>query len=313
MRCAWRTDAGRGRRGRLGAIALVALGTVLMLTGRAWEPFAAAEAATALASEYGFGWPRVSPSRVAPGGSVRLTVSAQAKGLAAPAVVTFVASAIDPASRRVEIARQSGLSFTAWQTRRFDLNWRVPAIHPIGGTTLRFELIDSGGTLLAQREATLAVIAGTSGSGSSTATPAATATPVVTPTPPPSGSHPVAISGSPGFVANIKAALDLMKVKSAADYATVTTYVQEIRESSTNLAYVTSGVITLRYASTALITFGGSAVLHEAVHIRSFRTGQPYYGCQGEEISLRAQAAYLNKVGEPDLAAQVLSLIGVWC
>jgi hypothetical protein len=104
-----------------------------------------------------------------------------------------------------------------------------------------------------------------------------------------------------------------MKKVSPADYGIVTTYVKEIRESSQNLAYVTSGVITIKYSSAVLATFSGSTVIHEAVHIKSFRTGQPYIGCKGEEISLRAQAAYLRKVGEPGMADQILALIGVWC
>jgi hypothetical protein len=316
MRCVWRMEIGQGRGGRAGAIALIALVTVLMLVGWAWAPFSAADAATTLNTAYAFGWPSVSPSRVAAGNSVRLTISAQAKALDAPAVVTFVASAIDPAARRVELARLTGQSFSAWQTRRFDLTWPVPATYPLGVTRLRFELIDDAGALVAWREAALTVL-GSTGGGSPAPAPTATATPrpVATPTPAPApaGGHPVAISGSPDFVASVRAALDLMKARSATDYATVTTYVEEIREGSSNLAYVTSGVITIRSASMALATFGGSAVLHEAVHIRSFQTGQPYYGCKGEEISLRAQAAYLNRVGEPDLAAQILGLIGVWC
>jgi hypothetical protein len=112
----------------------------------------------------------------------------------------------------------------------------------------------------------------------------------------------------------VAAALDLMATAAPDDLAIVTRYVTEIRESSRNYSWAGSRVILISTTAARSVTYGGSLILHEAVHVRNYFTGdQPVYGCEGEAKSLRAQAAYLRLVGDPAAAAWVEGLIGRWC
>jgi hypothetical protein len=137
---------------------MVPLIALVIFGGQAWGPTGAAQAATvALDPDFAFGWPGLSPSKIAAGDDVKITVSAQAKSLDAPAVVTFVTAAVGPDGRSVEIARRAAQTFTAWQTRRYEVAWATPATHPTGATTLRFQLLNDAGAIIALREATLTV------------------------------------------------------------------------------------------------------------------------------------------------------------
>jgi hypothetical protein len=307
----------RPRRARRLVAPLLAAVLVLAGAGQFWPAPAALTAAAAEANvEYAFGWPSLNPTRVAAGGAVKLVVSAQAKALSAPATLAFAVSALDPAGGSVRIAYQPGQTFTAWQTRRYEVTWAVPATQPAGTTTLRFQLLDGGGAEVAWRAAALTVVEGGGAPATATPTPrpatatptpvSATATPTAT-----AGGYP-RISGSAGFVSGITAALDLMRTKSPTDYAIVGQYVVEIREGS-DLAYVTARIIQISLNNAQFSpAWAGGSIMHEATHVRGYYTGQPWYGCDGERVALTAQANYLDRVGEPDLADYARSLIGVW-
>lgn len=147
------------------------------------------------------------------------------------------------------------------------------------------------------------------GTPTPTAPPAATAT--ATPTPP-TGWHPVSINGGATFKRNVVEGLDLMRAASPAHYQVVTTYVTEIREGERDYSWSGLTVIEIAEGGHESDTYSGSAVLHEAVHVKNWHTNNlPVYGCDGEAKSLRVQADYLYVVGDDALAQWIEGLIGV--
>lgn len=140
--------------------------------------------------------------------------------------------------------------------------------------------------------------------------PTATASPAAA-----ASAYPFRITGSATFVRNIANGLELMQAKSPADYEVVATYVTEIREGAGNYAWGGRSDIQISTNSADYsVTYAGSIVLHEAVHVKNWFTNNfPVFGCDGEAKSLRAQADYLYKVGDSGMARWVEGQIGTWC
>lgn len=271
----------------------------------------------AATTSYAVGWTTVRPEPVVAGKPARIETRVQAKIAGA---ATVEATARNAQGAVVWQQTWPNQTFTAWQTRTYSADWPVPATQPAGAYTLVVRVLAGSPAAEGAARTVTFQISSTVGGAGATPTPAlraATATPTPSQaTPPPSttGSHPITITGSATYVSNIRAALDLMRSKSPADYQMVLAYVREIREGS-NLAYV--GAKIIQVSTTSSLSgreWAGGTIVHEAAHIMNYQTGNvPYAGCEGEAKSLRAQAAYLNRVGRSDLAQQVLALVGVWC
>jgi hypothetical protein len=267
----------------------------------------------AATTNYAVGWTTVRPSPVVAGTSARIETRVQAR-VAGTATVEL--SARNAQGTVVWQQTWSNQTFGAWQSRTYYADWSVPATQPAGAHTLVVRVLaGSPAAEVTSRTASFSVSGVVGGAGSTPLAPTATPAPSQpTPTPAPASSTPITITGSASYVSNIRAALELMRSKSPADYQMVTTYVREIREGS-NLAYV--GAKIIQVSTTSSLSgreWAGGTIVHEATHVMNYQTGNfPYAGCDGEAKSLRAQAAYLNKVGASALAQQVLALIGVWC
>lgn len=132
--------------------------------------------------------------------------------------------------------------------------------------------------------------------------------------PDPSDTYPV-ITGSTTFQEHINAGLNLMRQTAPDDYAVVVSYVDEIREGSQNWAQGGSRTIQITAASAAFsVSYAGAIVLHEATHVKNWMLGDyPVFGCAGEAKSLQAQANYLERVGDLEMANWTRALIGKWC
>jgi hypothetical protein len=189
--------------------------------------------------------------------------------------------------------------------------WTAPANQPAGRYRLVVRVLNPAGREVAKPRRTTLTLTAARG-----AAPAPPAAPAPAPTPAPSPpAYPFAITGSPSFVANIRAGLELMRAVAPEDYAVVAGNLTEIREGPQNYAWGGSRAVQISAASAGHSRgYAGAIVLHEAVHVRNwFANDQPVFGCDGEAKSLRAQASYLRKAGDPALAGWVESLIGAWC
>lgn len=308
----------------------LALALALLLSGQPWPVRVEAAETAPLDPRFSLGWPSVSANQVSPGATVGLAINAQAR---VPAVLTFVASAVAPDASATTIARQAGLKFTAWQTQRFQASWNVPTRQAVAGLTLRFQLFDDSGVEVARRETRLALASiGSSGptptptTPPTTATPTTTATspaptatptiapsPTATPTRPATGSD-VTIIGSAAFVARVNTALALIKSGSPADYAMIVAEVQTIQELSSGYSWANPTARTIGISGAAVLgSYGASLLVHEATHIQGFWGGRSWRGCDGEAVSLTAQARFLDRIRQSGLAAYVRGLIGIWC
>lgn len=150
---------------------------------------------------------------------------------------------------------------------------------------------------------------------SPTATRISTMTPTPTSTPVP-GVHPVPVQGSGLFKEVVARSLDDIKRASPEDYAAYAQHIRLITEGISNWASPDGTVMLAFYNSSlqgrALHWFEGT-IVHEAWHVKNFDEGRVAFGCEGEASSLRRQSAYLDKVGERELAAYTRGLIGSWC
>lgn len=161
-----------------------------------------------------------------------------------------------------------------------------------------------------------------------TQTPTQTQTPTNQPTQTPTNPTPtqsnqnqvtayfdnIEIKGTLKFTQQIQASLQFIKTNSPQDYSTIAFYTQTIKESHQN--YTSSDSLVMQI-STSTANYGSnyssSLILHEAVHWKNwFTRNLPAWGCEGEKKSLRAQADYLRKIKEEDLAKWAESQMGVW-
>lgn len=289
------------------------------------------------AADFSIGKPAVSPSPVSAGASVDIATRVQARVDRTVTVETVVR---DGQGRIAWQQSWTGQTFSRQQARTYTATWAVPAGQPAGAYTARTRLLASAGAELgASTSVSFQVTAGgaapieptatasptpspTTTSPTATATaiaPTATATavpPTATASPAAAASaYPFRITGSATFVRNIANGLELMRAKSPADYEVVATYVTEIREGASNYAWGGRSDIQISTNSAAYsVTYAGSIVLHEAVHVKNWFTNNfPVFGCDGEAKSLRAQADYLYTVGDVALAQWVEGQIGTWC
>jgi hypothetical protein len=287
---------------------LVALALTMVALLVPWQ--AGGEMTALAASGYTVTRAATRPTKAAGGQSVTLEAKVRSRAAGAATVEATVLNA-----RNQVVWHQSwkDQTFARNQTRSYSAAWAVPANLPAGRYRLSARALDSTGRVVGKpRTSTLTI---TQPRGNAPAPPPApTATPAPTPTPPPP-TYPFAITGSATFATNIKAGLEQMKSESPADYAIVANSLTEIREGPQNYAWGGSRSVQISAASAAHSRgYAGSIVLHEAVHVRNwFANDMPVFGCDGEAKSLRAQAAYLRKAGDPGLAAWVESLIGTWC
>jgi hypothetical protein len=282
----------------------MALAALVLLAGPAGGALASEPAPT---GGIGFEAPAITPARPAPGETVQVALVAQARGLVADGgfvSATFVASVVAPDGTTVELERRPNQVFGAWQLRRYTVAWAIPPDRAPAVSTLLLQLLTADGSELARRQEDLPV-----GGGAGPPPPAPEPPPAI-----PSEGHALAITGSAVFVEQMRAALDLLKATSPADYAVVATYVREIKEGPRSFSWGGSRTIQIGRTNADQPGYAGSLILHEAVHVKNwFSNDLPVYGCEGEAKSLRAQAAYLRLLGDASMADWVEGLIGSWC
>lgn len=271
----------------------------------------------AATTDFSVGWTSVGPSTVPAGQPAKIDTRVQARIKATVTVEATVKDATGQVAWRQQWANQA---FTAWQSRAYSAIWPVPAAQPAGAYTLAVRVLGPSGEAVSG----IRTIAFKVGPGvRDAALPPATLTPATPPAPvtsssptatpaPNTNGHPIKVTGSATFVSQISAALDLMKAKSPADYATVMNQVQTISEGASALAWVTSRSIQLSAGDAAGLTWAGGQIVHETYHVKNYYEGRAWYGCEGEKNSLRPQADYLDRAGDSATAAYIRSLIGVW-
>lgn len=122
------------------------------------------------------------------------------------------------------------------------------------------------------------------------------------------------IDGEPEFVKEIQKGLLHMLILSPTYFAPIAYYVTSIRQGWFNHVVGGSKDIEItRRSSSYSVTYSGSIVLHEAIHVQNLFVGNnPVFGKVGEAKSLGVQANYLEAVGDKPMAAYIRGLIGVW-
>lgn len=272
-------------------------------------PWQSGDEATVLAaSAHAVTRATVQPARLPAGATA--TIEA---GILARKAGTVTVEAMVQAGRGQVVWRQAWTEQTLarGERRAYTAAWTVPPSQPAGHYHLVVRVLNQAGREVAKPRRTVLMLTAERG-----AAPAPPAAPAPTPTPAPSqAAYPFAITGSPSFVANIQAGLELMQRIAPEDYAIIADNLTEIREGPQNYAWGGSRTVQISAASAGHSRgYAGAIVLHEAVHVRNwFANDQPVFGCEGEAKSLRAQANYLRKAGDPALAAWIESLIGTWC
>lgn len=174
---------------------------------------------------------------------------------------------------------------------------RTPAPWQAKGTATRRAIVNA---TMAARTATASIY-------KTTPTPIVPIPQPPTPTIMPESDNVVDIRGTAEFERRVNDALRLIY---AFDARMARDYLYVIQQASENRAYVAERRVTI--SDSASITWLAGAIVHEAVHVRNYHTGNVYYGCEGEKRSLSEQARFLHSVGDTESARYVESLIGVW-
>lgn len=153
------------------------------------------------------------------------------------------------------------------------------------------------------------------------APPTATAAPpTATPAPPtatPDSTtrrYPFTVTGSAAFAAKLDDELELIRTSAPDTYAMILEQTTEIAQIDSGTWSAPSGrKIAMSLPWMGSRYYAASLLVHEATHIQSFWSDKPWRGCDGEAISLTAQATFLSRINQPGLTSYARGLIGTWC
>ena len=278
----------------------------------------------AASTDYTIGWTAMAPAPVVAGNEAKTDTRAGAR----QRDVTVEAKVKNAGGQAVWTKSWPNERLNVWQNN-YAAAWPVPSTQAAGAYTLVVSVLPAGGATVAAagtpapKTATFTVVRAATSSELPTATPrASTPAPTATPrtgapaptaTPVPAGEHPFAITGSAVYVAKMKAAAACSRRARRRNMPSRPSNVRQIREEGGSVAYVASGVIAVSTGSALFtVNWAASQIVHEANHVKNYREGRTYYGCQGEANSLRPQAAFLRSIGDAGTAAYVEGMIGVW-
>ena len=264
---------------------------------------------TAAESPYQLALPHLAPTRATPGESMRLSITLQARGAPGLAVLSLVVLVNGLEGVPVQVAALRDQRFGAWQARRYEIDWPVPADLSTNELQLTVRVLDDTDAERTRWQAVVPVERSDTELGLPGSSQQSAAEPG---RPPRHCQSEFQILGGDRFASSVRdnlafvyrVAPDYYDMIMSCDSASGATRIERIIQvgppySDRRGSYSDGGgSIWLRDHTGAV---AASLLVHEAAHIN--RTGWNVRGsldCSPENEALEWQARFLDRVAEVD-------------